>query len=393
MNTISVIIPIFHGKQYIRSLLHQVEEAQKQIGKNWEIQTIFVNDAPDDFIADSDIPEKFFFQGNHKILILNVDQNHGVHGARVWGLEHAEGEFVLFLDQDDQIAPEYFASQIKRIEDNDAVVCQVFHENKLFYNTDYPFEYAVSKEFMLKSGCPIISPGQVLLRKTAISEVWKKNIMVNNGADDFLLWLCMVGERKKFALNENVVFTHTVHYGNASWDSERMLASEKEIGQILKRARVFDEEDERLLEQMLQRIYRERLKKLDKFRKMFYLLSDWQMIKENGGCITQFLLEQGVYSVAVYGMGRMGRLLIKELEHAGIRVLYLIDKNAKYIETEYKTYTPGDELEKLEPVDAVLISLVQEEQAVADEMKRHLNVRIFTIGRLIQKAGEGIKIW
>lgn len=386
MNTISVIVPIFHGKQYIRGLLHQVEEAQKLMEQNWKIQIIFVNDAPDDFIASEGL-------GSEAVLVLNTDQNRGVHGARVWGLEHAKGEFVLFLDQDDQIKPEYFVSQLAKIGDSDAVVCQVMHENKLFYNTDYPFEHAVSKEFMLQSGCPIISPGQVLLRKTAISDVWKKNIMKNNGADDFLLWLCMAGEGKSFALNENVVFTHTVHYGNASWDSERMLASEKELGQILTREKVFDKEDEKLLEQMLQRICRERLKKLDKFRKMFYLLSDWQMIKENGGSITQLLREQGIRSVAVYGMGRMGRLLIKELEHAGIRIAYLIDKNAKYIETEYKAYTLEDELKKLKPVDAVLLSLVQEEQTVSDEIKRSMDVRVLTIGSLIQEIGEKGKIW
>ena len=386
MNTISVIVPIFHGKQYISSLFHQVEEAQRPIEQNWKIQIIFVNDAPDDFIASEGL-------GSEAVLVLNTDQNRGVHGARVWGLEHAKGEFVLFLDQDDQIKPEYFVSQLAKIGDSDAVVCQVIHENKLFYNTDYPFEHAVSKEFMLQSGCPIISPGQVLLRKAAISDVWKKNIMKNNGADDFLLWLCMAGEGKSFALNENVVFTHTVHYGNASWDSVRMLASEEELGQILKREKIFDKEDEKLLEQMLQRIYRERLKKLDKFRKMFYLLSDWQMIKENGGSITRPLREQGIRTVAVYGMGRMGRLLIKELEHAGIRIAYLIDKNAKYIETEYKAYTLEDELQKLEPVDAVLLSLVQEEQAISDEIKRRMEVRVLTIGRLIQETGEKGKIW
>ena len=386
MNTISVIVPIFHGKQYISSLFHQVEEAQRPIEQNWKIQIIFVNDAPDDFIASEGL-------GSEAVLVLNTDQNRGVHGARVWGLEHAKGEFVLFLDQDDQIKPEYFVSQLAKIGDSDAVVCQVIHENKLFYNTDYPFEHAVSKEFMLQSGCPIISPGQVLLRKAAISDVWKKNIMKNNGADDFLLWLCMAGEGKSFALNENVVFTHTVHYGNASWDSVRMLASEEELGQILKREKIFDKEDEKLLEQMLQRIYRERLKKLDKFRKMFYLLSDWQMIKENGGSITRPLREQGIRTVAVYGMGRMGKLLIKELEHAGIRIAYLIDKNAKYIETEYKAYTLEDELQKLEPVDAVLLSLVQEEQAISDEIKRRMEVRVLTIGRLIQETGEKGKIW
>ena len=44
---------------------------------------------------------------------------------------------------------------------------------------------------MMEKGNPIISTGQVLMRRASIPGVWMENIMETNCADDYLLWLCM----------------------------------------------------------------------------------------------------------------------------------------------------------------------------------------------------------
>lgn len=46
-------------------------------------------------------------------------------------------------------------------------------------------------------GCAITSPGHCLIRKTSIPQLWKENILKNNGSDDLLLWLLMLEENKK----------------------------------------------------------------------------------------------------------------------------------------------------------------------------------------------------
>lgn len=382
MKYISVIVPIYYGKKYIQPIIEQVEKCCKYINKHYLVELILVNDAPDDYI------EVEFKSDCMDIIILNTNKNRGIQGARIYGLQNCKGEYILFLDQDDKIEPHYLVSQLECIGEQDAVVCQVIHENKPFYNADYPFEKAISKEFMLSNGCPIISPGQVLIRRSAISEVWKNNIIKNNGADDFLLWLCMIGEGKKFALNRQIVFEHIVQYDNTSWNSAQMIASEKEMGQILKRNKVFSDQDGELLDQMLRKIYEKRLNNLDKFRKMFYLLSDWMTLKENGVDISNYLMSLGIHTVAIYGVGYLGKHLIQELKSGKVRISYLIDKNAAWIETEYEVYTLN---EKLEKVDAIIVTLVQGEKMVSEELGEKLDGKVITIKELIRKAGESDK--
>lgn len=384
MNTISVIVPVFHGKQYINGLIEQVVTAGRLLKMEDSIELILVNDAPDD-----PLPE-LYSSDSIDVLVFNTERNRGIQGARVYGLENSHGDYILFLDQDDKIEPEYFISQLENIGEHDAVVCQVLHENKLFYNNDYPFERALSKEFMLRQGCPIISPGQVLIRREAVSEVWKNNIIQSNGADDFLLWLCMAGEGKTFARNDKVVFSHIVRYNNTSWNSAQMLASEQEMGLILKRNHVFQKEDEILLDNMIQHIYNKRLKNLDKFRRMFYILSDWMSLKETGVNISKHLVSQGIHTVAIYGVGYLGKHLIQELRDTEVKISYLIDKNAPWIKAEYKAYTLDDQLEK---VDGVIVTLVQNEKEILNELGEKLDAKIITIMSLIGQVEEVSSQW
>lgn len=376
---ISVVVPIFHGKKYIKSLIAQIEEGRKKLSFNEKIELIFVNDDPAESIFIEDTSELV------DITVLPTDCNRGIHGARVRGLENSTGKYVLFLDQDDRIHPDYFYSQLHCIKNNDAVVCQVIHEKKLFYNTMMPFHKIMSKDFMFENGSPIISPGQVLLLRESISDLWKENIVENNGADDFFLWLCMLAEGKRFALNEQVLFEHIVKYGNASLDSYKMMCSEEEVVHILLESHIFSDEDNKLLKNMLMKMKKKSLNNLDKFRKMFYVLDDWTTLEEEGRGIAKYLKDHKMEKLAVYGFGPLGKKLIKRLEGSGACVQYIIDQNAAFLETEYPAYTLEDDLEE---VDAVIVALVQEEMKIEKSIKKKLTAKVFTVGDIVNTISE-----
>lgn len=376
---VSVIIPIYHGKQYIKNLINQIEVGRKKLSCNDKIELTFVNDDPAEILSidyDSELID---------ISILQTDQNLGIHGARVRGLENSTGKYVLFLDQDDQIHPDYFQSQLGHIKNNDGVVCQVIHEKKMFYNKVTPFHKMMNKEYMFANGSPIISPGQVLLRRASIPVLWKTHIVENNGADDFFLWLCMLAEGKRFALNEQVLFEHIVKYGNASLDSYKMMCSEEEVVHILLESHIFSDEDNKSLENMLMKMKKKSLNNLDKFRKMFYVLDDWTTLEEEGRGIAKYLKDHKIENLAIYGFGPLGKKLIKRLEGSGVYVRYIIDQNAAFLETEYTACTLEDDLEE---VDAVIITLVQGETKIKESIKRKLAVKVYTIGETINAISE-----
>ena len=68
---------------------------------------IFVNDCPE---------EDVFIDGSYQtdepeIRLVQHKCNMGIHASRVDGAREARGEWIVFLDQDDEIEPEYYIKQ------------------------------------------------------------------------------------------------------------------------------------------------------------------------------------------------------------------------------------------------------------------------------------------
>ncbi len=375
---ISIIVPIYHGKKFIDSLIAQVEACKRCLAENIKVELLLSNDAPDDPL-DCLNKSKLI-----DVISINTDKNRGIHGARVRGLEYAKGEYVLFLDQDDKIEPDYLQSQLNKIVDADAVVCKAIHDKKPKYDAMLPFENVTSKEYMLKQGNPIVSPGQVLIRKSSISEVWKKNILTYNGADDWLLWICMMSEGKQFAKNDRILFEHVLDGENASWQSVNMMRSEQEIIHIIERNQVLSEEELNTLKLTAQNLNIQRIQLMDKFKKMFFIYNAWMDLYNRGCSVSQYLRKKGINSVAIYGNGYLGKQLYKELKRNGINVAYFIDRNALYMKEEIPVYSAN---EKLPQVDAVIITLTQGENEVISMLKKNFCTKYYSISELIKEAG------
>ncbi|MDD6627669.1 MAG: glycosyltransferase family A protein [Lachnospiraceae bacterium] len=379
INIISIIVPIYHGKKYISSIIDQTEIAARQLDEECKVELVLVNDDPQDVLQQYD---------SHyiDILTLNTKYNRGIHGARVYGLSIAKGEFVVFLDQDDRILPLYLKTQYALMRGADAVVCKAIHEGKPFYGVNVPFEEGICLKQMIGGGNAIISAGQVMLRKTSISQVWINNIMRHNGADDWFLWISMMGEKKKFALNPEILFEHVVEGSNTSWDTVAMQASENEAFDIIHENHVLDLEHEHILEKTLRDRNVMRLRELDKYRKMSFLYNQWLMLWENEQTVADYLKQFSFFKVSIYGITPMAMRLYRELSSNAIEVDYFIDRNAAYLENERPIYTLDDELPE---VDLVIISLVERENEIRKNIQEKLKAKVVTIRELIDMCSKG----
>lgn len=101
MPLVSVIVALYNKEAYLKATL---ESVQQNDYPNWEV--IIVDDGSSDDSAqlakqfcDNDARFRFFQQ-----------ENRGVSAARNHALREARGEFVLPLDADDLIAPDYISS-------------------------------------------------------------------------------------------------------------------------------------------------------------------------------------------------------------------------------------------------------------------------------------------
>ncbi len=373
---INIIVPIYHGKKYINDLIRQAEECAVRVISECKVQLILVNDAPEDPIEEKYVSETI------DIVILNTTMNRGIHGARVFGFEHCEGDFVLFLDQDDRIALDYLVSQLEKIHDADAVVCRVIHENKEFYTNTYLFENVLKYERMINLGNQIVSPGQVLLRRSSVSKSWLQNIMKHNGADDWLLWLCMIAENRKFALNQEVLFEHVVNGKNVSWDSVAMFQSEDEVYEIILKEKKFDEEQLKRLFNTIKEKQVKHIHRLEAIRARFSLLDRWMTLEFQKDGIIRFLKKNGYSKIAIYGIGDIGKQLIGRLQAEKDLWIGAIDRNAEYIKTDIPVFKLEDFEEK---VDLVLVSLIGNPQKTIQLIRQKIDAEVLTIAELLEK--------
>lgn len=129
---VSIIIPVYNAKDKLNDLLKSVRE-----NTNSDIEFIFVDDGSNDGSND------FILEKTENIINVTVisQENRGPGGARNTGLLHASGEYVWFVDADDDI----FLSVVDKVRKH-------AHENYDFFDFNI-IEKGLAKNTM------ILSPG------------------------------------------------------------------------------------------------------------------------------------------------------------------------------------------------------------------------------------------
>lgn len=93
----SVIIPAYNAESYYKNIILFIEKIQK---KRKDVEFIVVNDGSTDKTNDLFSP--------HNNITYAYQDNQGVSSARNHGLKLATGEFILFLDADDNYTEDIF---------------------------------------------------------------------------------------------------------------------------------------------------------------------------------------------------------------------------------------------------------------------------------------------
>ena len=371
MMGISVIVPIYHGKKYIPVIIKQIENASAMISESVEL--ILVNDAPDEKIDEINSVEI-------DIRVINSKVNHGIHGARVLGLQCAQGYYVLFLDQDDYIAPNYFDSQVSKVKDADAIVCNAVHNKRLEFISYEDLYSKINMEYIISQKNPIRTPGQVLIRKECVPEIWKSNIIKNNGADDWFLWISMMKAGCRFECNEAVLFEHVINGMNVSFNEFNMMQSEEEVINVIRKNKFLDERELSLLDWFKRNQEANRLKGYDGYVKKTKIYEKWLRCYIHGFSIEESLRNRGINKVAIYGAGELGRLLFDALKDSEIDVWGFIDREAVRIMDNIKIVTPDNMPSE---IDGVIIALANNLQEIKQHILEQTEKLVYTLSELL----------
>ena len=364
---ISVIIPVYKGKKYIEKQVAQIEAAAKNV--KGKLELIFVNDDPSEPLDDSLHSEII------DIVVLQTDRNRGIQGARVYGLSVARGEYVHFLDQDDEISVDFYSSQLEGIGNSDLIYCRCYNGNRESYTWNQVFETVMERDNILEV-CPLRSPGQALIRKGSIPQVWKDNLIIPIGSDDYMLYLSMYAEGRKFTYNQRLLFRHVINGNNFSSDVLNAYVSDQKMIEILLENNVFAPEDISLAREIPQKNLRRRYMHQCKDQIVLNILSEILRAEASGNAMGDFFIEKGIEKLAIYGAGVFGRNIRNILAKTCVDSKFFIDRNAQFLHESIPVY----ELENApDDVDGIIVSLISHEEEVTEMLKEKYSCPIFTI--------------
>ncbi len=107
--------------------------------------------------------------------------------------------------------------------------------------------------------------------------------------------------------------------------------------------------------QWINEYYKKKSIEKDRFEAMFHIMDLWKKISETGHSISEYFYARNYNTIAIYGKGRIGDHIEKELQGSNIKVAYFIDRNKNLYHPTVNCYSLD---EKLPKVDCVVITVV-----------------------------------
>ena len=196
---ISIVIPCYNHGQYVREAIESVEQCSDK--SLYEI--IIINDgSTDDYTIE--VMKQLEEEGYH---VIN-QRNQGLGPTRNNAIKAAKGEYILPLDSDNKIRPEYIYESIK-ILDADATIVMVYGDAQFFGDTT---KKRVVGRFNLQQ---IMIENYIdactVFRKSA----WKAaggydEKMPVMGFEDWDLWLNLSFKNYKFQYVDKILFDYRI---------------------------------------------------------------------------------------------------------------------------------------------------------------------------------------
>ncbi len=107
---VTILIPNYNGKKWLEKLLPTVE---KSTYPNKEI--LVINNGSTDDSA------QFLKKNYPKVRVIEIKKNRGYAGANNFGIKYAEGKYVLFLNNDTYVTPNFLEPLVEKMESDKTI--------------------------------------------------------------------------------------------------------------------------------------------------------------------------------------------------------------------------------------------------------------------------------
>lgn len=411
-----------------------------QTYQNWEL--IIVDDGSTDntFKVVSGIID-------NRIHYIQYEKNAGSNYARNIGVKSASGKYLAFLDSDNQWHKDYLESQFGVLQKDEVSADVVFARciiagpwGYIIFPNDSYAEFSSNEKITKLALYNSVFDMNVVCMKRV---VWEQSGKFDENLFRFQDWeyllRVLVRGKYQFKFNNAVLCDNYLQKDSISnktelfWESrlyifgkyiekcremgevtnivmhllkqldinyilpyhvEKLMGmlSSDEVTELCKKYYVeysgycteFYDLGHKIEEQRKQTEYA--LKLVDKNEQILQIERKWITLKQNGIDMASMLSKQGIYEIAIYGYGVLGRLLLQELKNSSVLVKYIIDKQKLKLEEGADLpaiIQSSESMKQIKKVDAIVVTAIAADEQIKQELEQKTDVKIIHLEELI----------
>ena len=203
MTILSIVIPVYNAEKTIERTLRSLRVISQPARD--EVEAIIVDDGSSDKSMEIVETKRHDF---HPMRYITLKQaNQGLPSARNEGLKHCKGEWVLFLDADDELAFNP-VPYLKEYPDNSSLGFSIkYFENLNFRSTHRPVFVDLKNHLDVFTAKNAFTVSSVIFKKDRIKSIFDTRYF---SLEDWLFWIenPLIFEKMKIFPDETSAIIH-----------------------------------------------------------------------------------------------------------------------------------------------------------------------------------------
>lgn len=390
---VSIVMPTYNRGNVIHKAINSVIN---QSYSNWEL--IIIDDGSTDNTKEV---VRYYLEKDLRIKFVSNSLNKGANACRNQGATLANGKYLAFIDSDNQWYKDKLIKQLEIIEDSSLNIDFVYSKEEVIdekFVTIVPRRAYSMEE--LRKVLPlknVVDTSTVLMKKAIFFSVggfdenmprfqdWElffrivvvygyNGICVNEVLNKNILQSDSISKSNKKLVDGilSMIKKHKAYLNDINLISSLFSSANNEVSYTIQKIKELYEDDPSVMERIMEKL----IFMKQNVQKQYDFLYQWQLKDKN-------LMYKNIENkkIAIYGLGRFGELLYRDLRKRPVKIMYGIDKEVDgfhnlTVKTPDKSFTD---------VDAIVIAVINGATEIKNMLSTKFNGEVILIEDLIKQ--------